>query len=109
MQSKFGGHPRRKSVRYDHLVKIVVVRAVNAKRLERRKDPSRLPRIPVLSMRPFEEYFENACVRRQVMTLATHQEEVGYFVCATKRTRDDMAPLERDVVPTAQNLVPTGA
>jgi hypothetical protein len=77
MQSKFVGHPRSKFNRYDHLVEIVVIRTVNAKRLERREDPGRLSRIPVLSMRPFEEYFENACVRRKVVTLATHQEEVG--------------------------------
>ena len=59
-------------------------------------------------MRPFEEYFFDARVRRQIVTLAAHQEEIGRNVCTAKRTRHDMATIEWNVVPAAQNFVPTG-
>jgi hypothetical protein len=59
-----------------------------------------------LSTRPFKEYLRKTRVWRLIVTLATHQEKVGYIVCATKGTRNNMATLKRDTIPALENFGP---
>jgi hypothetical protein len=108
MQSKFASHPRLKFLRSYEFVEGLPSRAVDTKSIKRRVNLSRLAGMPVLSTRPLKKYFWDARVWRQVVTLATHQEQVGYVVCATKRTWNDMATLERDTIPAIGNLLVAG-
>jgi hypothetical protein len=106
VQTKFCGNPRPKFFRDYQFVEILLCRKVNAKRIERSADLRRLTGVPTLRTRPFKKYLRNNRVWRLIMTLATHQEAVGYVVCAAKGTWNDMAALKRDTIPALENFGP---
>lgn len=97
MQTKFIGHPRLESFRGYQVVEILLNCAIDSKCIERGGNLGRLTRMPTLSTRPLKKYLRNNSVWRLVVTLTTHQEEVSYVVRATKRARNDMATLQRNL------------
>jgi hypothetical protein len=106
MQTKPAESPRPKSFRGYHLAKILQGRASDSESVDCRAELGRLTSIPALSTHPLKENLRKARVRRQVVTLATHQEKVRCIVGTAKRAWNDMAALKRDIIPAAQNSFP---
>jgi hypothetical protein len=106
MQTKPAEGPRPKSFRGYHLAKFLQGRATDSESVDCRAELGRLTNIPALSTRPFKENLRKSRVRRQVVTLATHQKKVGYIVGTAEGAWNDMAALKRDSIPAAQSTFP---
>jgi hypothetical protein len=76
MQAKSAEGPRPESFRGYHFAKILQGDATDSERLDSRVELGRLTSIPVLRTRPLKENLGNARIRREIVTLAAHQEKV---------------------------------